>query len=625
MPPQQNHHPPLFLHRRIGSAIAGFVHTLQKVSIVRLGRLWFDYHGFANDHGSKPSKIPTATMTLMKKIQTNHRLLPLVALCALAGSAHSQVVNQDQTFTADPPVENEYHFSNPAGNTWTIDGNITVGNGTTADSRVFVGVNGASGKLTLHGANGSGDTLLLNGYHPFSPILGRLGHNIGLGDLDIDGGLAVTMGGRKMFFEGSGTNIIHILDGSLNYTTTGFGWTDNLELSFVNHVIGANGSLIVPGVITDAAGFSSWAVSSGTDVELNDVFVTADSGFTLSFSNDGSNTTITAVASPPILIVNEDQTFTADPPVANEYHFTNPAGNTWTIDGNITVGNGATADGRVFVGVNGASGKLTLHGANGNGDALLLNGYHPSSPVLGRLGHQGGLGTMDIDGGLAVTMGGRAMHFDGSGTNTIHIGDGSLNYTTTGFGWVEGAENSFVNHVIGANGSLIVPGVFTDAAGFSSWAVTSGTNVEEGDIFVSAGSGFTLSFADDGVNTTITATPLPPNSYSTWAADNADNQSADFDFDQDGVANGVEFFMGETGSSFTATPPLVTTGGVRTQTWARDPDVTVPFIFQVSENLSGWTDYAPPHANIDTSNPNQVSFTLPDGPTTQFCRLVVTP
>ncbi len=103
-----------------------------------------------------------------------------------------------------------------------------------------------------------------------------------------------------MFFEGSGTNTIHIVDGSLNYTTIGFGWTDNLENSFVNHVIGADGSLIVPGVITDAAGFASWAVSSGTDVELNDVFVTADSGLTLNFSNNGSFTTITAIPEPNV-------------------------------------------------------------------------------------------------------------------------------------------------------------------------------------------------------------------------------------------------------------------------------------------------------------------------------------
>jgi hypothetical protein len=300
MPPQQNHHPLLLLHRRIGSAIAGNVHTLQKVSIVRIGRLWFDYHGFANDHGSKPSETPTATMTLMKKIQTNHRLLPLIALCALAGSAHSQVVNQDQTFTADPPVENEYHFSNPAGNTWTINGNITVGNGATADGRVFVGVNGASGKLTLHGANGNGDALLLNGYHPSSPVLGRLGHWGALGTLDIDGGLAVTMGGRAMHFDGSGTNTIHIADGSLNYTTTGFGWEEESENSFVNHVIGAGGSLIVPGVITNAAGFSSWAVTIGTNVEEGDVFVSAGSGFALSFSDNGSFTTITAIPEPNV-------------------------------------------------------------------------------------------------------------------------------------------------------------------------------------------------------------------------------------------------------------------------------------------------------------------------------------
>jgi hypothetical protein len=68
----------------------------------------------------------------------------------------------------------------------------------------------------------------------------------------------------------------------------------------VSHVIGANGSLIVPGNITSAADFSAWAVSSGTSVGANDVTVSAASGLTLNFAYDAGTqaTLITAVPEP---------------------------------------------------------------------------------------------------------------------------------------------------------------------------------------------------------------------------------------------------------------------------------------------------------------------------------------
>jgi len=114
--------------------------------------------------------------------------------------------------------------------------------------------------------------------------------------------------------------------------------------------------------------------------------------------------------------------------------------------------------------------------------------------------------------------------------------------------------------------------------------------------------------------------------YDSWATTNAGGQAANLDYDSDGVANGVEYFMGATGSSFTANPSVVTTAGVRTVTWPRDPTAVIAsFKVQVSDNLTNWTDIVPPNASINESNPNQVIYTLPSGAAKKFCRLVVTP
>jgi hypothetical protein len=110
--------------------------------------------------------------------------------------------------------------------------------------------------------------------------------------------------------------------------------------------------------------------------------------------------------------------------------------------------------------------------------------------------------------------------------------------------------------------------------------------------------------------------------YSTWAANNAGNQGPELDFDNDGTQNGIEFFMGETGSGFTARPVPVD----GTITWPRDPTATVAsFKVQISETLESWTDIVPPDANLDLSNPGEVRYTLPAGGPRMFARLVVTP
>ena len=106
--------------------------------------------------------------------------------------------------------------------------------------------------------------------------------------------------------------------------------------------------------------------------------------------------------------------------------------------------------------------------------------------------------------------------------------------------------------------------------------------------------------------------------FGTWASANAPGQTASQDHDGDGVPNGVEYFMGLTGSSFTANPQPV--GGVIT--WPRGADANgVTFKVLSSTDLATWEDVT---ASADVSNPTSVSYTLPSGQGKRFVRLEVT-
>lgn len=109
------------------------------------------------------------------------------------------------------------------------------------------------------------------------------------------------------------------------------------------------------------------------------------------------------------------------------------------------------------------------------------------------------------------------------------------------------------------------------------------------------------------------------NGYSGWAAANANNQGAAQDFDGDGVANGVEYFMGQTGSSFTPNPQPV--GGVIA--WPHSAAAFgATFKVWISDNLSTWTDKTTDATDIG----GFVTYTLPPAEPKVFVRLeVVTP
>ncbi len=116
-------------------------------------------------------------------------------------------------------------------------------------------------------------------------------------------------------------------------------------------------------------------------------------------------------------------------------------------------------------------------------------------------------------------------------------------------------------------------------------------------------------------------TPPVDYTYTTWASAHAGGQTWDLDYDHDGIPNGVEYFMGEAGTTVTAN--LGIAGG--SVTWSRDPNAIASFKVQVSDNLDDWFDIVPPHLNIDTSISTQVKYTLPSADSRKFYRLAVMP
>ncbi len=111
--------------------------------------------------------------------------------------------------------------------------------------------------------------------------------------------------------------------------------------------------------------------------------------------------------------------------------------------------------------------------------------------------------------------------------------------------------------------------------------------------------------------------------YSSWALANVNEETADLDYNNDGVGNGIAYFMNNTG--IISLPGLVE-GAV---TWTNGGNIAadqyeIQFVVQTSPDLAIWT-------NVESDDPNlnntagTVTYTLPTGMGKLFSRLVVTP
>jgi hypothetical protein len=109
--------------------------------------------------------------------------------------------------------------------------------------------------------------------------------------------------------------------------------------------------------------------------------------------------------------------------------------------------------------------------------------------------------------------------------------------------------------------------------------------------------------------------------YADWAARNVGGQALDLDFDNDGVANGIEYFLTKSGPSTS-----INSLPVPSITWLRDPSAAAAFNVQASDDLSTWKNILPDDPRLDV-NANSVTYLLapPDNRRKQFVRLKVSP
>lgn len=102
--------------------------------------------------------------------------------------------------------------------------------------------------------------------------------------------------------------------------------------------------------------------------------------------------------------------------------------------------------------------------------------------------------------------------------------------------------------------------------------------------------------------------------YASWATTNAGGGIAKDDFDGDGVSNGVEYFFGATGSTFTANPQPI--GGIISYPHPAATPGAVGTI-KTSPDLVTWTPVT------STESGGYLNYTLPTGAGKLFVRLEV--
>lgn len=288
--------------------------------------------------------------------------------------------------------------------------------------------------------------------------------------------------------------------------------------------------------------------------------------------------------------------------------------------GQLIAGTGANAifmNGIDTVTVKAGGAKIDSNGSNITINPTLLAGTGNGGLVKSGAGTLTLAGANTYTGNTAVNAGGLALADNaqfkfvigangvnnavtGSGSGSVQL-DGDFNIDTSGASTTSGNSWSLVNvgalaetyggtfSVIGfANNS----GVWTKTDGPNVWTYTQATGV----LSVTGGGG---------------------GGYSSWATTNAGGQAPNLDFDGDGVRNGVEFFMGATGSGFTANPSVV--GGQIT--WPKSAGFSGNYRVETSPNLVIWTDVT----GSAVDNGTTVTYTLPTGSGKLFVHLVVIP
>jgi autotransporter-associated beta strand protein len=242
-----------------------------------------------------------------------------------------------------------------------------------------------------------------------------------------------------------------------------------------------------------------------------------------------------------------------------------------------------------------------------------------------------GAGTQTLSGantytGATTVAAGTLALVGGSQTSPITVNSGaSLGFT------LDSPSTSTAAVTFDAGSSVAIIGVPVSATSYTLMTTTAtitGTPVLAPNI-----PGFVLQV--DGGNT-LKLLPVAPGSFAAWQSANNTTEAAHLDHDNDGVSNGIEYFLGGSADTtgFTSLPGVVSTAGTLSVTWTKDTTYTgtygTGFTVETSATLGGpWvTEIADPNAGFTVTFPsaNEVKYTFPSPlGTKNFVRLKVTP
>lgn len=180
--------------------------------------------------------------------------------------------------------------------------------------------------------------------------------------------------------------------------------------------------------------------------------------------------------------------------------------------------------------------------------------------------------------------------------------------------------------------TVVVPGTALDAGVYTLVSAASITGTVAPTALYTGGNGLvggaTGVVSISGVDTVI-LTVTTGATYAGWASANGVAGLADVDSDNDGVSNGIEYFMNILSSDpvFTASPAL---NGANTITWTNGGNIPpsaygTQYVVQTSDNLADWFDVPSGNLTNNTQGPGGLlTYTL-TGDAPRFVRLKVTP
>ncbi len=501
--------------------------------------------------------------------------------------------------------------------TWTLSGttnhtgatNVTAGTLTLSGTSV---VNSATsvGKFTINGAtavaNLSGTYNVANGNgDAFFEIRGG-------GTLNFNGTASLTSS-----LTGAGFRVGEASAGTLNMTGGSLSYAPFSGSNFVvGRTAGGNGTVdISAGTLTVAGAGGFTIANDATTTGTVNIGGTGTLEISTAVFRVGGNATTTAAT----LNLNTGGTLrlgTSLTSIGGTTRAFNLDGGTLEATADITV-SGLTA-------VNVKAGGAKFNTAGGNisiGQALLEDGVSTGGGLT-----KNGINTLTLTGantytGATAVNGGTLTLVGGSQVSPITVDNGAS------LGFTLGSGTSSTSTVTFNAGSTVTVTGSTGAPSYTLMTASSFAGITP--VLSAPIAGYELKV--EGGNTL----KLVQLGYGAWATLNGAGVNLDDDHDNDGVTNGVEYFLGGPNGNttgFTALPGVVNNAGTLSVTWPKGVGYagayTTDFVVETSATLSGpWTAETLGGGNItDTPNPGgSVKYTFP-GPLSgkNFARLRVT-